>query len=152
MNIEKGFTIDECVNWIEKNKFKICHWFTVDDLYHLHRGGRLSKTAAIVGSAFNVKPVMDVDSGGKLRIVQKVRGRKKAIDFLASKFAEKADSVGNDVVFISHSDCLGDAEELSQKIKKARKGIKVIIGEITPIIGAHVGSGGLALFFVGDRG
>lgn len=149
---EAGKTLDEVADWVEKNKLHLCHNFTVDDLFHLHRGGRVSKATAILGTMINIKPVLHVDDEGHLIAVGKVRGRKKSLSSLVDRMAEqiKGFEDQNDMVFISHGDCEEDAEYV-KKLVQERFGIeKFIINQVGPTIGAHSGPGTLALFFVGN--
>jgi EDD domain protein, DegV family len=150
---ESGKTIDETAAWLEKNKLFLCHMFTVDDLFHLHRGGRVSKAAAIIGTLINVKPVLHVDNEGRLIPLNNVRGRKKAlismVDLMETKL--KNFSYDNDIFFISHGDCIEDAEYVANLVKE-RFGIKeCIINYVSPTIGAHSGPGTVALFFMGKE-
>lgn len=149
---EAGKSLDEVAEWVEKNKLHICHNFTVDDLFHLHRGGRVSKATAVLGTMMNVKPVLHVDDEGHLIAVGKVRGRKKSISALVDRMAEqmKGFEDQNDVVFISHGDCIEDVEYL-EKLIRERFGIeKFLVNYVGPTIGAHSGPGTMALFFVGE--
>ncbi|MDF2906921.1 MAG: DegV protein [Herbinix sp.] len=148
---DSGKSIDEVAEWLEQNKFHLCHMFTVDDLHHLHRGGRVSKATAIIGTLINVKPVLHVDNEGRLIPLNNVRGRKKALISLVDQMEEslKGYSGTNDIVFISHGDCIEDAEFVGNKIKE-RFGIKdVLIHYVSPTIGAHSGPGTVALFYMG---
>lgn len=149
----QGKTLEETVNWINDNIYHFVHMFTVDDLNHLFRGGRVSKSAAIVGTVLNIKPVLHVDNEGHLVALGKERGRKKALLSLVDSMEKKMGSFKdkNDVVFISHGDCLEDAEFVKEEIKN-RFGIeKFIINFIGPTIGSHSGPGTVALFFMGDE-
>lgn len=144
-------TIEELQNYAEDLKLNICHWFTVDDLVYLKRGGRVSSAVAFVGGVLGIKPVLHVDNEGHLINVSKKRGRKATILALADRFAETAKNIGNSTVFISHGDCLEDAKAL-KKIIESRHNVSVkIITDIGPVIGAHSGPGTLALFFVGNQ-
>jgi DegV family protein with EDD domain len=148
---ESGKTLDEVVAWLEKNKLNLCHLFTVDDLHHLHRGGRVSKATAIIGTLINVKPVLHVDNEGHLIPLNNVRGRKKALISLVDQMEIRIKDypVKNDIVFISHGDCLEDAEFVADLIKE-RFGIEDrLISFVSPTIGAHSGPGTVALFFMG---
>ncbi len=148
-NEGKGF--DEAAEWLESHKLNVCHNFTVDDLFHLHRGGRVSKTAAVFGSMLGVKPVLHVDDEGRLIPVQKIRGRKQSLIALVDNMEKCMGGMKNDIVFISHGDCLEDAEFVAAEVKK-RFGIKNIrIGFIGPVIGTHSGAGTVALFFMGEH-
>lgn len=148
---KNGMNFDEAAQWAEDTKLKICHLFTVDDLNHLSKSGRLSKTSAFFGSMLGIKPVLHVDNEGRLVAIDKTRGRRKAIDMIAEKMKRYSQGIVNDVIFISHGDCLDDAKELADKIKE-KTGIKnFIFGNITPMIGTHTGLGTLALFFEGNQ-
>ena len=129
----------------------LCHWFTVDDLVYLKRGGRISPTTAFVGTVLNIKPVLHVDNEGKLINMTKARGRKMSIRTLAEKFGEFANDKKNGTIFISHADCEDDAKMLAQTIKESYGSTVDVITNIGPVIGAHTGPGALALFFVGKE-
>jgi len=147
---ESGATIDEAMEYAEAIKLSICHWFTVDDLVYLKRGGRVSPTTAFVGNVLGIKPVMHVDNDGHLVNVTKVRGRKISIATLAQKYSELCTD-RNARVFISHGDCRKDAEELAGIIKEKTGKSTDLITDVGPVIGAHSGPGTLALFFVGKE-
>ncbi|MGL5353253.1 MAG: DegV family protein, partial [Clostridium sp.] len=108
--LKEGYTKEEIVNWVEENKMRVNHWFTVDDLNHLKRGGRVSQTAATVGTVLQIKPIMHVDNNGKLIPLSKVKGRKKSIKSLAEKVKDRIVEPEKQVIFISHGDCLEEAE------------------------------------------
>ena len=146
-----GASIEECAEYAKSLIPKLCHWFTVDDLVYLKRGGRVSPTAAFVGNMLGIKPVLHVDDEGHLINMCKVRGRKTAIATLADKYGELAEDKEGGVVFISHADCMKDVREL-EEILKNRYGAKVsVITDVGPVIGAHSGPGTLALFFIGKE-
>jgi DegV family protein with EDD domain len=148
----EGLSYDELVAWVEANKLHVCHYFTVDDLFHLYRGGRVSKTAAVLGTMINLKPVLHVDNDGHLIPLSKVRGRKKSLNALVDQMEKQMGSYRdqNDIVFISHGDCMEDALYVQEQVRK-RFGIeKFLISPVGPTIGAHSGPGTLALFFMGD--
>jgi DegV family protein with EDD domain len=148
---DEGKTIDEIVYLLEQNRQKFCHYFTVDDLHFLHRGGRVSKTTAVVGSVLGIKPILHVDEEGHLIAIGKVRGRKQALNALVDKMAEKIGEEKNSVVYISHGDCEEDAKYVADLVKK-RFGIKhYLINFIGSSIGSHSGPGTVALFFVGEN-
>ena len=149
---ELGQTLEDVVDWVEKNKLKMVHLFTVDDLNHLYRGGRVSRTTAIVGSMLNIKPVLHVDNEGKLTAIGKVRGRKKALQELVKLMDEKIGSFGADcdTIFISHGDCEQDAQYVAAKVKEKYNIKNIIINQVGATIGAHSGPGTMALFFMGD--
>ncbi len=144
-----GATIEEAAAYADELKFKLCHWFTVDDLVYLKRGGRISPTVAFVGNMLGIKPVLHMDDEGHLVNMFKVRGRKTSISALCDKYGELAVDKGG-VAYISNADCLTDAEEL-KKMLCEKYGAKVeIITDVGTVIGAHSGPGTLALFFIGE--
>ena len=146
---DAGMTLDELTAWCEEHKSQLCHWFTVDDLMYLKRGGRVSAATALLGTMLQIKPVLHVDDEGHLINVSKARGRKAAIQELTKKLAELGLPGENDTVFISHGDCIEDARYLEGLLKE-RCGVKnVIISYVGAVIGSHAGPGTLALFFLG---
>lgn len=150
---EEGKSYKEIVEWLENNKLKLCHMFTVDDLHHLHRGGRVSRTAAIIGTLINVKPVLHVSNEGRLVPLNNVRGRKKALIALVNNMEKRIDGYlyKNDIIFISHGDCLEDAQTVASMITE-RFGISnIVINYVCPTIGAHSGPGTVAVFFMGNE-
>ncbi len=145
---DDGESIETVHKWLEDNKLHLAHWFTVDDLHFLERGGRVSKTAAFAGTVLNIKPVLHVDDEGHLIPMEKVRGRKKSIDALVTHMQETMVEPYDYKVLISHGDCLEDAEALA-KIVKEKTGVSDIhINCLDPVIGAHSGPGTLALFYL----
>lgn len=149
---QEGLTLEELFAWAEDARFHLCHWFTVDDLMFLKRGGRISAATAVVGSMLSIKPVLHVDDEGKLINVGKTRGRKASLDALVKKVAELGDpEAAKDTMFICHGDCLADAEYVAEQVK-ARYGTKQVrIGYTGAVIGAHSGPGTMALFFLGKN-
>lgn len=146
-----GTDIDSLYKWLGENVLKLCHWFTVGDLNHLKRGGRVSTTAALVGTMLGIKPVLHVDDEGHLIPVSKVRGRRQSLDALVQKMAETAVQPEEQTVFISHGDCLEDAEYVADRVRE-KFGVKNIqINYVGPVIGAHSGPGTVALFFIGTQ-
>lgn len=148
---EQGKSLDEVASWLEDNKLNLVHVFTVDDLHHLHRGGRVSKTTAIIGTLAGIKPILHVDDEGHLVALSKVRGRKKSLLTLVDLMEDKTKDYPsrNDMVMISHGDALEDAKFVKNEIEK-RFGIEeFLINNIGPTIGAHSGPGTIALFFMG---
>ena len=147
----EGKSMDEVYSWLEENKLHLCHFFTVDDLNFLYRGGRVSKTAAFMGTMLGIKPVLHVDDAGKLIPIAKVRGRRQSLSKLVDYMQERVGDYKNDIVFISHGDCLEDAQAVADMVKK-RFGIEhFIIDYVGPTIGAHSGPGTVALFFFGEK-
>ena len=149
--LKAGKEKSEIVNWIEDNKLKVNHWFTVNDLYHLKRGGRLSGTVAAVGTILSIKPVMHIDDEGRLIPASKVKGRKKSIKVLKEILLDKIVCPEEQTIFISHGDCIEDAEYLKELILNEVKVKEVIINNVGPVIGSHTGPGILALFFMGSN-
>ena len=151
MKKKEGCTIEEARDYAESIKLNLCHWFTVEDLFHLKRGGRVSATTAVVGSMLNIKPVLHVDDEGHLISMGKARGRKASIKELLNKMKELAIKPEEQVIFISHSECYDEAKMLGDMIKNELHVKDVIIGYIGPVIGAHTGVGTIALFFLGKH-
>lgn len=147
----QGLSLEELYEWLEENKKKICHWFTVEDLMHLKRGGRISALSANIGTALNIKPILSVNMEGKLVNLGKVMGRKKSLSELIVKMKSCAETADNQVVIIGHGDSLKDAEFLSTKLKNELHVKEVIMTQIGPIIGSHTGPGMIGLTFVGER-
>ena len=148
---DEGLTLDEAADWVEENKLHLCHWFTVDDLFFLKRGGRINAATAVVGTMLNIKPVLHVDDEGHLISVGKARGRRAAINALVDKARELGEGYDNSTMFISHGDCREDAEYLA-KLLKEKLGVKeVYISYVGAVIGSHSGPGTLALFFLGKH-
>ena len=147
----EGASLSEVAEYITSLVPRMCHWFTVDDLEYLKRGGRVSGVAAFVGNLLGIKPVLHVDNDGHLIKKDTVRGRKKAVITLADMYDKLAQTPSEGTVFISHADCLSDAETLASTIKQ-RHGVEVkIITDVGTVIGAHAGPGTLALFFIGKE-
>ena len=146
-----GADIETVRDFVEENKLKLCHWFTVDDLFFLKRGGRINAATAIVGSMLSIKPVLHVDNKGRLINISKARGRKAAIDALFDKMKQTAIEPQEQTVFISHGDVAEDAEYLAQRIRSELGVKEVKIGYVGPVIGAHSGPGTLALFYFGTE-
>ena len=148
---KQGKSIEEARDWVEANKLHVCHWITVNDLFHLKRGGRVSAATAVMGSMLQIKPVLIVDEEGKLATVAKARGRKAALSTLVDKVVETAINPEEQTMFISHSACLEDAQSVVDQIKE-RCGVKeVIISNIGPVIGSHTGVGCIAMCFLGTK-
>lgn len=150
---EAGKSMEEVARWVTDHRKNLVHLFTVDDLNHLFRGGRVSRTTAIVGGMLNIKPVLHVDDEGKLVAIGKVRGRKKSLVELADLMDKKLGSYKEscNTVFISHGDCLEDARFLAKRIKEKYAIDTLLINYVGATIGAHSGPGTVALFFLGDE-
>lgn len=149
--IRAGADIDQARAFAEETKFHLCHWFTVDDLHHLKRGGRVSATTATIGSILSIKPVMHMDDMGRLTAVGKVRGRKHSINALFEHMQALAIKPEEQVVFISHGDCIDEAQALANRIKQTFHVKHVLVNYVGPVIGSHSGPGTMALFFVGQN-
>ncbi len=151
MRRKQGLSLEEVAEWTEQNKLHLAHWFTVDDLNHLKRGGRVSGAAAFVGTMLNIKPVMHVDDDGHLIPLEKVRGRRKSLEGLVEHMEKTAINPAEQTVFISHGDALADAQYV-EKLIRERLGVKTVyINPIGPVIGTHSGPGTVALFFLAER-
>lgn len=148
---QAGEPIEEVARWVEERKLHLAHWFTVDDLMFLFRGGRVSRTSAWAGTMLNIKPVMHVDNEGHLIPLEKVRGRKKSLKALVKHMAASVERPIEEPIFITHGDCLDEAEYLADLIR-AELGVSDIrINYVDPVIGAHSGPGTMALFFLADK-
>lgn len=148
---EQGKSLSEVATWLEENKLKCCHWFTVDNLYHLFKGGRVKATNYLLAMALSVKPMMHMDDEGHLVPVGKVIGRKKSIITLAEQIASSIVAPEEQVIFISHGDCADEAEFLAKKIREKVKVKDVVINMLEPVIGAHSGPGTMAVFCLGEH-
>ncbi|MDM8289033.1 DegV family protein [Slackia piriformis] len=152
MKAREGATLEETAQWVEENRLHLAHWFTVDDLMFLLRGGRVSKVSAYMGTMLNIKPVMHVDNEGRLIPMEKVRGRKKALQALVKHMEDSAwKPVADQPVFITHGDCIEDVEYVSDLIREKFGDVKITVNYVDPVIGAHSGPGTLALFFLADQ-
>lgn len=146
---DKSF--DEVVEFVTNNRTRVCHWFTVDDLIHLKRGGRLNSLEAVVGTALKIKPVLSVDREGKLTVVAKVRGIKKGMDYLKERLVNDGTDTENQTVMVGHADAPEIAEQLKEQLLSEGLVKDVIISNVGPVIGTHVGSGMFALVFLGEN-
>ena len=147
--MEEGYSIEELFDWIVANQQKVQHWFTVDDLFYLQKGGRLTLAEAMVGSALKIKPILSVDEEGKLYAATKVRGNKKSEEYMINKINEEL-SENDHTVFIAHGDCEDRALALKEKIEAQTKAENIRITKIGPVIGTHTGPGMLAVLYVKD--
>jgi len=146
---QDGKSIDEVAKLVSDMRLKLCHYFTVDDLNHLYRGGRVSKVSAIIGSLLGIKPILHVNDDGKLIPIGKVRGRKVSLDAMVEKMGTKLSDYKNEYVFISHGDSLEDAEYVAGQVLDKYNIKTQIINNVGPVIGSHSGPGTIALFFFG---
>ena len=147
----KGASIQEVRDWVEQNKLHICHWFTVDDLHFLKRGGRISTATAVVGSMLSIKPVLHVDNEGRLVNMSKARGRGASLTALVDQMERTAIRPAEQTVFLSHGDCSADAQRVADEVRRRLGTQNITINEIGPVIGAHSGPGTVALFFLGTE-
>lgn len=147
----EGMSAQEAAAHAESSKMRIVHMFTVDSLDHLRRGGRISAASAIMGSVLSVKPVLNFDTEGKISVISKARGRKNAIREVASYAEKHALGEGKKELYISHADCIGDAELLAEAVRAIYPDAEITVNLMAPALAAHAGPGGLALFFAGKR-
>ena len=147
---DEGLSLEQLAAWVEENRQHVAHWFTVDDLVYLKRGGRVSAATAVLGTMLQIKPVLHVDESGHLVSMVKARGRRASMDTLVKKFDELGDGFDNRTVFICHADAMADAQKLEQMM--LQRGVEqVFIGNLGAVIGSHAGPGTLALFFLGKH-
>lgn len=146
-----GKSLEDVSSWVESNKQSVCHLFTVSDLNHLKRGGRLSAGKAFIGTLIQLKPLLHVDSNGKLVPIAKARGRKIAMNQMVDRLVQTIINPSNQLIYISHGDCLEDALYVKEQILKQIDVKEVLINYIGPVIGAHSGLGTLALFYIGKE-
>ena len=147
----EGMTIDQLSEWVEENKLHICHDVTVDDLNHLHRGGRVSKTTAVIGTLVQIKPIIHMDNAGKLQVIGKERGRKRSLNKIVDMAAEQAKGWDNDIIMITHGDCIEDAEYVARLVREKMGIDNILINNIGTVIGSHTGPGVVAVFCMGSH-
>lgn len=147
----EGASIETARDWAEGYKMKVCHWFTVEDLDYLQRGGRVSKTVAVIGSVLQIKPILHVDDAGHLISVGRANGRKSSIMKLLSKIGDLGVEIERQTLLISHGDCPEDAKALAAMIKERYNPKDIVINCIGATIGCHSGPGTLAVFFLGTK-
>ena len=148
---EKGMNIDELAGWVEENKLHVCHDVTVDDLNHLHRGGRVSKTTAVLGTLVQIKPIIHMDDNGKLQVIGKERGRKKSLNKIVDMAVEQSKGWDNDIIMITHGDCIDDAEYVAKLVREKMGIDNILINNIGTVIGSHTGPGVVAVFCMGNK-
>ena len=152
VNMKKeGKTIDEIAEWLNNNKKHVIHEFTVSDLNHLYRGGRLSKASAVLGTMLNIQPILHMDDNGGLAAIGKVRGRKKALHTLVDDIEKKTDITTLKQVFVSHGDCIEDAQYVADKIKQKYGVEDILISDICPTIGAHTAQSAVVVAYLGNN-
>lgn len=147
----QGYPIEKLEQWLNEKKYKIYHIFTVNDLFHLKRGGRISSSAAIIGSMLSIKPLLKINDEGALEVAGRGRGRRASMLALINNMKENISKENNDTIFIAHADCYEDAKLLASEIKIRLKINNIIIGEIGPIIGTHAGAETLAILYWAEK-
>ena len=148
---KEGMSVEELADWVEQNKLHVCHNVTVDDLHHLQRGGRVSKTAAVLGTMVQIKPIIHVDDEGKLHVIGKERGRKRSIQKIVDMSVERSKGWDNEIIMITHGDCPEDAEYLAKVVREKMGVENILINNIGTVIGSHTGPGVLAVFHMGGK-
>ena len=148
---EAGKTMEEVVQWVEENKLHICHDVTVDDLHHLHRGGRISKATAVLGSMVQIKPIICLDNEGKLQIIRKERGRKKGMNKIVDMAVEACEGKMPDMVMVPHGNCPEDAAYVAELVRKKMGVTNVMMNNLGPVIGGHTGAGMIAIVCMADH-
>lgn len=146
-----GKTLEETAKWVEENKLHICHNVAVDDLNHLHRGGRISKATAVIGTMVQIKPIIHMDNNGALQVIGKERGRKKALSRIVDMAVERAKGWDNDIIMITHGDCIEDAEYVASLVRQKMGIDNILINNIGTVIGSHTGPGVVAVFCMGSE-
>lgn len=146
---QNGACLTEVADWVRAHILKLCHWFTVDDLMYLYRGGRVNALAAHVGTAFGIKPILHVDNEGHLIPAAKVRGRKQSIEALADKIGELGTDVSEQIIFIGHAEAADAAQMLADMINSRFSPKEIQIASIGPVVGSHTGPGLVSVYFMG---
>ena len=149
--LEENLTLDQLGDWVEENKLHVCHWFTVDDLNYLKKGGRVSAATALVGTMLSIKPVMHTDNEGRLTMVGKARGRKASLKALLDAIERLAIEPEKQTMFICHADCQEEAKQVAAEIQRRFGTTDIRIHYIGPVIGSHTGPNTMGLFFVGTE-
>lgn len=148
---QEGMPIEVVYDWLMENRLHLCHWFTVDDLFFLLRGGRVSASSAFLGTVLNIKPIIHIDDTGHLVPVGKVRGKKNSLRTLLKRMEETAIEPENQTIYITHGDCLDDATYLADKIREKFGTKNILIHLLEPVIGSHCGPGTVTLFYLGTK-
>lgn len=148
---DAGKSIEEAAKWAEENKLHVCHNVTVDDLHHLQRGGRVSKTAAVLGTMVQIKPMIHMDNSGSLQVIGKERGRKKSLNKIVDMAVEQAKGWDNEIIMITHGDCMEDAQYVAQRVREKMGIENIFINNIGTVIGSHTGPGVVAVFCMGNE-
>jgi DegV family protein with EDD domain len=147
----EGCSLEETAKWVEDNKLHVCHNVTIDDLDHLHRGGRISKTVAVLGGMVKIKPMIHVDNQGALQVIGKERGRKKSLNKIVDASLEQSKGWENDLIMITHGDCREDAEYVAGLVREKMGDKDILIHNIGTVIGSHTGPGVVAVFCMGEK-
>lgn len=147
----EGFSLEETAKWVEDNKLHVCHNVTIDDLEHLHRGGRISKTVAVLGGMVKIKPMIHMDGQGALQVIGKERGRKKSLNKIVDTAVEQSKGWENDIIMITHGDCEGDAGYVAELVQKKMGIGNILVHNIGTVIGSHTGPGVVAVFCMGEK-
>ncbi len=147
----EGSSIEETAKWVEENKLHICHNVTIDDLEHLYRGGRISRTVAVLGVMVKIKPMLHVDDQGALKVIGKERGRRKALGKIVETASKQAQGWENDIVMITHGDCREDADYVAGLVRQKLGVDNILINNIGTVIGSHTGPGVVAVFCMGEK-
>ena len=149
-NRQEGMSLGENAEWVRGNVQNVIHWFTVNDLMFLYRGGRVDAASAYIGSMVRIKPIMHVDENGKLAVKEKAMGRKRSISTIAEHVRRDIVHPEGQLVLISHGDCVEEAQSLADMIRSTLPVADVRLTYVGPVIGAHSGPGTLAVFFLGS--
>lgn len=148
---KEGKSLEEVAQWVEENKLKVCHFFMVDDLNHLQKGGRISKTAAVLGTMVQIKPVIYLDNEGKLQIIRKERGRKKGMNKIVDMAIEATEGKTPDMVMIPHGNCPEDAAYVAELVKKKMGVTNIMMNNLGTVIGGHTGAGMIAVVCMAEH-
>lgn len=147
----EGCSMEETAKWVEENKLHICHNVTIDDLDHLQRGGRISKTVAVLGGMVKIKPMIHMDDKGALQVIGKERGRKKSLNKIVDTAVAQSRGWENDIIMITHGDCEEDAEYVAELVRKKMGIDNILVNNIGTVIGSHTGPGVVAVFCMGEK-
>ncbi len=147
----EGCSMEETAKWVEENKLHICHNVTIDDLNHLQRGGRISKTVAVLGGMVKIKPMIHMDDQGALQVIGKERGRKKSLNKIVDTAVAQSEGWENDIIMITHGDCEEDARYVAELVRKKMGIDNILINNIGTVIGSHTGPGVVAVFCMGEK-
>ena len=147
----EGFSMEETAKGVEENKLHVCHNVTIDDLEHLHRGGRISKTVAVLGGMVKIKPMIHMDDKGALQVIGKERGRRKSLNKIVDTAVKQSKGWENDIIMITHGDCEEDARYVEELVREKMGIDQILVNNIGTVIGSHTGPGVVAVFCMGDK-